>query len=79
MYYVYILKSLKDNSHYTGLTEDLKKRLEKHNRKEVRYSSTKAPYKLIWYAAFLNKHKAAEFERYLKQGSGYALARKRLV
>jgi putative endonuclease len=55
MYYCYILKSFKDGSYYTGSTQDLKKRLEKHNKKSVKYSSTKAPFKLVWYSAFWEK------------------------
>jgi len=79
MYYCYILKSQKDNSYYIGSTQDLKKRLEKHNRKEVKYSSTKTPLKLVWYSAFLTKEKAIHFEMYLKSSSGFAFRNKRLV
>jgi predicted GIY-YIG superfamily endonuclease len=79
MWYVYILQSKKDGSYYTGLTLDLKARLEKHNRKEVTYSSTKAPFDIVWYCGFIDKHKAATFEQYLKQGSGFAFARKHLL
>jgi putative endonuclease len=79
MYYCYILKSLKDASFYIGSTQDLKKRLEKHNRKEVKYSSTKAPFKLVWYSAFLTKEKAVDFEMYLKSSSGFAFRNKRLI
>lgn len=79
MHYVYILQSAQDKSYYTGLTTDLKARLEKHNRGEVKYSSQKKPWKLAWYCAFTDKHKAAQFEQYLKQGSGFAFARKRLL
>jgi predicted GIY-YIG superfamily endonuclease len=79
MYYVYILKSLKDASYYTGLTTDVKARLEKHNSGEVTYTSAKRPFKLAWYCCFQDKSKAASFEKYLKSGSGFALARKRLV
>jgi len=79
MFYVYILQSKKDNSFYTGFTEDLKERLEKHNTGTVKYSSTKAPFNLIWYCAFKDKTKALSFEKYLKIGSGFAFARKRLV
>lgn len=78
MYYVYVLQSLADQSYYTGLTIDLKVRLEKHNNGEVKYSSQKKPWKLVWYSAFVDKHKAAAFEQYLKQGSGFAFARKHL-
>jgi predicted GIY-YIG superfamily endonuclease len=79
MYYVYILQSQKDKSYYTGSTQNLENRIAKHNRREVLYTSTKAPYDLIWYCGFQNKEKAISFERYLKIGSGFAFARKRLV
>ena len=79
MHYVYILQSLKDQSYYTGLTTDVEARLKKHNSGEVTYTSTKRPFKLVWYCCFVNKEKALQFEKYLKSGSGFALARKRLV
>ena len=79
MYYVYIIQSKKDKSRYVGHTEDLKKRLQEHNREEVRFTSSKTPYALEWYCAFRNKKRAIDFEKYLKQGSGFAFARKRLV
>ena len=79
MYYVYIIQSKKDGSKYVGSTEDLKKRLQEHNRGEVRFTSSKLPYTLAWYCAFRSKKKALEFEKYLKQGSGFAFAKKRLI
>jgi putative endonuclease len=79
MYYVYILQSLKDKSYYTGLTENLESRLKKHNSGDVEYTSTKRTFKIAWYCCFMDKEKALRFEKYLKSGSGFALARKRLV
>ncbi|HVS79505.1 MAG TPA: GIY-YIG nuclease family protein [Candidatus Paceibacterota bacterium] len=79
MHYCYILKSTKDSSYYIGSTQDLKKRLEKHNRKEVTYSSTRAPFKIAWYAAFQTKDLALAFEKYLKSSSGFAFRNKRLI
>jgi putative endonuclease len=79
MHYVYILKSLVDGSYYKGCTDDLRRRLQKHNAKSVRYSSTKVPYRLEWYCAFKDKDKAFAFERYLKIGSGFAFAKKHLI
>ncbi len=79
MYYVYILKSLKDESLYFGSTENLKKRLNEHNTGKSIYSTTKKPYKLIWYCAFPNKTQALIFEKYLKHGSGHAFSKKHLV
>jgi putative endonuclease len=79
MYYVYIIQSEKDLSYYTGFTINIEERISKHNSNSVKYSSTKSPFKLIWYCAFIDKSKAISFEKYLKQGSGFAFARKRLV
>ena len=79
MFYVYIIQSTKDKSYYVGVTENLKVRLQEHNRGDVRYTSSKIPYELVWYCAFKNKKKALEFEKYLKQGSGFAFTRRRLV
>jgi predicted GIY-YIG superfamily endonuclease len=79
MYYVYILQSLKDKSYYTGLTTDVDTRLKQHNNGSVEYTSTKRPFELIWYCCFENKMKALQFEKYLKSGSGFAFARRRLV
>ncbi len=79
MYYTYILKSEKDGTNYIGYTSDLKKRIQDHNQHQSKYTSTKAPYILIWYCAFKTKEKAVSFEKYLKSSSGHAFARKRLV
>ena len=79
MYYVYILHSKKDSSYYTGHTEDLKHRIAQHSTNSNKYPSTKKPFELVWYCAFRNKSKAVIFEKYLKSGSGFAFARKRLV
>jgi len=79
MYYVYILQSETDQSFYTGFTEDLKQRIKAHNASGQSYSSKKAPFHLVWYCVFNDKKKALHFEKYLKSGSGFAFARKRLV
>ncbi|EKE07494.1 MAG: Excinuclease ABC C subunit protein [uncultured bacterium] len=79
MYYVYILKSLKDNSRYVGFTNDLKRRIKEHNSGESTYTKGHLPWKLIWYCAFIDKLSASNFEKYLKSGSGIAFINKRLV
>lgn len=79
MHYVYIIQSQKDKNYYVGLTESLETRLKEHNRGNVEYTSAKTPYVLVWYCVFKNKKIAANFEQYLKQGSGHAFARKHLL
>ncbi|MDP3994002.1 MAG: GIY-YIG nuclease family protein [bacterium] len=48
-----MLQSKKDKSFYTGFTDNLKLRVKQHNHHDSKYSSTKAPYHLVWYCVFL--------------------------
>ncbi|NQS89667.1 GIY-YIG nuclease family protein [Patescibacteria group bacterium] len=79
MYFVYILRSQKDDSYYKGVTTNLEKRLKQHNSGGNRYSSNKRPFELIWHCVFGDKKQAYDFEKYLKSGSGFAFAKKRLI
>jgi len=79
MYYVYILKSKKDSTHYIGMTEDLVQRFKEHNQHCSDYSSSKAPFDLVWYSAFKTKQLALDFEKYLKSSSGFAFRNKHLI
>jgi len=78
MQYVYLLKC-NDDSLYTGCTSDLEDRLRRHNAGEVQYTKSRLPVKLIFYAAFQDKYKGFEFEKYLKSGSGRAFANRHLI
>jgi putative endonuclease len=77
-YYVYVLKSLKDNFHYIGHTKDIQKRLKSHNYKKVRSTKSHAPYKVIYSECFSTKSIAAKREYYLKQARGNILLRQYL-
>ena len=79
MYFVYILHSQKDGSFYMGFSEDVEDRLKDHNRFISKYTSSKAPYELIWYCVFASKAKALAFEKYLKSGSGFAFRNRHLI
>lgn len=71
MYYVYILKC-SDNKPYTGCTDDLKDRLNRHQSGWVPATKDRLPVELETYFAFKDKYKAFNFEKYLKSGSGRA-------
>jgi len=60
------------------LTSDLKTRLAKHNKGDVSHTSKFLPWELRTYIAFSTREQAAEFERYLKSGSGRAFASRHL-
>jgi predicted GIY-YIG superfamily endonuclease len=79
MHYVYILRSETDEDrYYTGLTDDLRKRLETHNAGRVPHTAKWKPWHLKTYVAFSNRTRAADFEQYLKSSSGRAFVKKRL-
>jgi len=70
MYYVYILKSRKDNKLYTGCTNNLKQRLYLHNNGLIESTKNRKPLTLIYFEALLNKKDAFRREQWLKTGWG---------
>jgi predicted GIY-YIG superfamily endonuclease len=79
MKYVYILESATDHGHfYSGITDDLRARLSKHNSGEVAHTSKYRPWRVKTYVAFSDEVRAIAFEKYLKSGSGRAFAKARL-
>jgi len=78
MYYIYIL-NCSDNKPYTGCTQNLKERIERHQNGHVPATATRLPVKLISYTAISNKYRAFELEKYLKSGSGRAFIKKHLA
>ena len=77
MFYVYLIKSIScPGQRYIGMTDDLKKRLHDHNSGYSLHTSRYVPWKLVNYVAFSSKSAAAEFEQYMKTGSGYAFAKR---
>jgi len=78
MYYVYVLRSLKDNKIYTGFTADLKKRLEMHNKGQIPGTKYRLPLELIYYEACVNKNDALRREKYLKTTYGGRYLKSRL-
>ena len=79
MHYVYLLQSLSHpNQRYVGLKSDPKDRLSKHNEGGVAHTSKFKPWHLRTYIAFSTREQAAQFELYLKSGSGRAFANRRL-
>lgn len=78
MYYVYILRSKKNNQQYTGFTNDLQRRLDEHNNGESGYTSTRRPYELMYYEASRNVKDAIAREKYLKSGMGKRYLKNRM-
>ena len=67
MFYVYILKSLKDEKLYIGSTNDLKRRLSEHNNGLNRSTKARRPFELRYYEACTKESDARKREYTLKK------------
>ena len=70
MYYVYILLNEAKTRTYTGVTDDVEKRLKKHNAGGVKSSSPYRPYKVIHTESFATLSEARQKERFYKSTTG---------
>jgi predicted GIY-YIG superfamily endonuclease len=78
-FYVYILRSEGDPSHfYTGFTEDLDARIKHHNSGGDPHTARYGPWRIKTAVAFTDREHVLAFERYLKSPSGRAFSKKRL-
>ena len=67
---VYIIKSSEGNR-YTGMTEDLEKRLDEHNNKTLSFWTKRGTnWKLIYKEKFNSRSEAMKREKWLKSGTG---------
>ena len=73
MFYVYVLRSLKNGRHYTGSTNNLERRLIEHNSGQTKYTSQAGPFELIYKETYNTKLEASRRERFLKTGRGREL------
>lgn len=72
MFYVYILKSLKDNKLYIGSTNDLRRRVAEHAGGKVENTSRRLPVELVYYESYRNNADARYREKsFKKSGSVY--------
>ena len=65
--YVYLLRSLNQQSYYVGWTTDLPRRLAEHNSGQTRYTHTRGPWKVMAYESYMNREAAKRRERQLKR------------
>lgn len=70
MFYVYVIKSLKDNTRYKGHCQNLNVRLKQHNQGKVRSTKGRLPWRLEYWVTFDTREEAIAREKYLKSGVG---------
>ena len=64
---VYIIYSVNKDIFYKGMTSDLTKRIDDHNRNLSNYTKNKGPWSLVFYRTFLSKAEALKYERMIKR------------
>ncbi len=79
MFYVYILKSLKNNRYYTGSTDNLERRIEEHNSGQSKYTKLTIPFILIYKEVYPTRIEAVRRELYLKSGKGREWIKSRFI
>lgn len=68
-WYVYMLRCA-DNSLYTGITTDIERRLDEHNRSDrlaARYTRARRPVSLVWQEQHFDRSSALKREAALKR------------
>lgn len=79
MFYVYILKSKKDNNCYIGSTNNLERRMSEHNSGLIYSTRARAPFELIYYEAYKSEKDVRYREKNLKiRSRAYSQLKKRI-
>jgi putative endonuclease len=71
MFIVYILRSLKDNNLYIGMTKNISERLSRHEKGGVPSTRNRRPLVLLHTEEYPDRFQARKREKYLKSGPGH--------
>ncbi len=67
MFFVYILKSDKDGSFYTGQCQDIAERVRRHNRGFTKSTKAKIPWHLAYFEQYDTRSAAIKRELQIKK------------
>jgi putative endonuclease len=71
VFYVYVLRSLKNSKRYVGYTSKLpSEKLAEHNGGATRWTRHNGPFTLVYHEAFSDAKAARQREIFLKSGQG---------
>ncbi len=80
MYYLYVLKSKKDQKLYFGYTKNLKNRFKEHQNGLVISTKSRRPFELIYYESYKSEFDAMRREYNIKKGKrAYEQLKKRIA
>jgi putative endonuclease len=69
-WFVYVIKSEKNNRLYKGMTMNIHSRLATHNSGKVTSTKAYRPWKLVYFEECKDSHHAREREKFLKSSTG---------
>ena len=73
VYYLYVLRSQRDGMLYTGITNDLSRRMREHRTGRTRSLRSRRPLVLAYLEVYPTRREAAARERFFKTPKGGAL------
>lgn len=73
MFFVYVLKSLRNGRFYIGQTNNLTRRYEQHQSGKVVATRYHRPYKLVFHEVVTTRTDAVSRELFFKSGQGRQL------
>lgn len=68
MYFVYVLKSLKDGNFYVGRTNNFERRFKEHNAGKVQSTKSRRPFILLVKMSVDSEKESVELELKYKKG-----------
>lgn len=78
-FYVYVLRSLKDDDRYIDYTSNLKRGIKEHMAGYNFFTKFRLPFKLIYFEGCLDEQDAKRRENYLKTTQGRRFLGLRLI
>ena len=67
---IYVLRSLSSEIYYIGISNDVSRRLEEHNRGKSKYTKGHMPWKIVYTEEVSDYPSARKREKYLKSTAG---------
>jgi putative endonuclease len=77
--YVYVLKSLKDNGIYIGMSREPETRLEQHNKGKTVSTRSRRPFVMLYKEECNSADEARKREKYYKSGSGREQIKRKII
>ena len=78
-YFVYILRSLKNNFISVGSSQDVDMRLKLHNSRKVKSTRAYVPWQLLEVREFDSRSDAVKMEKFLKTGQQKEILKKKYL